>query len=91
MIKPDATTSSANTAATARQRELLLSLSDNPVPINGLRLLTPRLAEMYATKSEKTLTRDVNRLHSLGLVYIDKHTLRAAIDIMAAFIPGVAG
>jgi hypothetical protein len=51
--------------------------------------LTPELAEMYATKSDKTLTRDVNKLQALGLVYTDKHTLRPAIDIMAAFVPGV--
>jgi hypothetical protein len=78
-----------NTDATARQRELLLSLPENPTPVSGLRRLTPELAEMYATKSDKTLTRDVNRLHSLGLVYMDKHTLRPAIDVMAAFVPGV--
>jgi hypothetical protein len=31
----------------------------------------------------------VNRLQWLGLVYLDKRTLRPAIDIMAAFVPGV--
>lgn len=79
-----------NTDATARQRELLLSLPDNPTLVAGLRRLTPELAAMYATKSDKTLTRDVNRLLSLGLVYMDKHTLRPAIDVMAAFVPGVS-
>ncbi|MFC0545277.1 Fic family protein [Kutzneria chonburiensis] len=79
-----------NTEATARQRTLLLSLQDGPTPLNTIRMLTPELAAQYAGRSDKTVTRDVNRLQSLGLVLLDRHTIEPAIMLMAAFIPGRA-
>ncbi|EWM16677.1 Fic family protein [Kutzneria sp. 744] len=79
-----------NTEATARQRTLLLSLPDGPTPLGTVRRLTPELAEQYAGRSDKTVTRDVNRLQSLGLVVLDRHTIEPAIMQMAAFIPGRA-
>jgi Fic family protein len=80
--------SQPNTDATARQRTLLLSMPEGPTPVAGLRRLTAELAELYATKGDKTLTRDVNKLQALGLVIRDRHTIEPAVHIMAAFIPG---
>lgn len=79
-----------NTEATARQRTLLLSLPDGPTPLSGVRRLTPELAEQFAGRSDKTVTRDVNRLQSLGLAVVDRHTIEPAVHLMAAFIPGRA-
>ncbi|HEX3778134.1 MAG TPA: hypothetical protein VHX38_00565 [Pseudonocardiaceae bacterium] len=76
-----------NTDATARQRTLLLDLPNEPVPLGELRRMTPRLAELYAIKGDKTLTRDVNELVSMGLAIKESHALRSAIEIMRAFIP----
>jgi Fic family protein len=80
-----------NTEATARQRTLLLSMPDAPVPVAALRRLTPELAELYASKSDKTITRDVNRLQALGLVHRDRQEVRPALDVVEAFIPGRPG
>jgi len=80
-----------NTEVTARQRTLLLSMGEGPVPITGLRRLTPELAELYAGRSDKTLTRDVNRLVALELVVRDRDTLTPAVHVMSAFVPGRAG
>ena len=77
-----------NTEATARQRKLLLSMPDAAIPVTALRRLTPELAELYANKSDKTVSRDVNRLEALGLVHRDRHAVRPALDVMEAFIPG---
>jgi Fic/DOC family len=79
-----------HTNATARQRALLLALPSEPVPLTELRRMTPLLAELYAVKGDKTLTRDVNELVGMGLAIKEKHTLRSAIGIMRAFIPGRA-
>ncbi len=56
--------------ASVRQRWLVLDLSRNaePVPRSKLRRLTPRLAEAYAGKTDKTHTRDVNALRDLDLI-----------------------
>lgn len=42
--------------------------SGDPVPREQLRILTPRLAVAYATKTEKTLTRDLNAIRALDLL-----------------------
>lgn len=57
-------------AGDQRRRMLIDALSDSetPVRIGQLRYLTPKLAEAYAGKSEKTLSRDVRWLEEQGLV-----------------------
>lgn len=45
--------------------------SHQAVPRAGLRILTPKLAAAYATKTEKTLTRDLNAIKALGLLRQD--------------------
>jgi Fic family protein len=50
-----------------------LGRADGPVRIGRLRYLTPKLAEAYAGKSAKTLSRDVRWLEEEGLV---KRTLQ---------------
>lgn len=77
------------TLADKRQISLLLALSesDDPVPVNRLRRLTAELAEMYAKKTAKTLTRDVNRLVELGLATRDDRGVRARREIILAFLP----
>jgi Fic family protein len=81
-------TKRTNTAR--RQHVLLLALSDRPDPVlkSELRRLTPKLAEMYATKTPKTLSRDLNELTKKGLITIEGDTARANKEILLAYLPG---
>lgn len=70
-----------------RRRELALTLTDKPVPRAELTHLSPNLAEMYAGKSPKTLSRDINVLVEHGLIHRKGRGYRSSQDRMAAFLP----
>lgn len=75
-------------AAQKRQRTVVLVMPLNRgIRTSEIRRLTPELAEMYAGKTEKTLTRDVNRLRELGLIRRTSGLLYSCIDKMDAFLP----
>ena len=78
--------------ALSRRRELTLALTerDRPVPRPELRRLGPAVAELYAGKTDKTLTRDLNWLLQEDL--LEKHAggYRARIDRMRGFQPARA-
>jgi len=73
-----------------RQHALLLALSEQPEPVpkGELRRLNPKLAEMYATKTPKTLSRDLNELTKKGLISIEGDKVRANKEVILAFLPG---
>ena len=74
-----------------RQRTLVLAMpADEALAKGELSALTPRLAGLYATKGPRTLSRDLNRLRSAGLVR--RHGVRwiANQAIIRAFLPPVA-
>jgi Fic family protein len=73
--------------ATKRRRTLVLSLPDSPTPSSKLRRLTPELAEMYAAKSQKTVSHDVNKLKKLHLIRQTPEGYVPMIWVMDAFIP----
>jgi Fic family protein len=75
--------------ASRRRRALVLALSPTtPTTPGQLRRLTPELAELYATRSNKTISHDVNALRRLGLIEGSaKAGYRAKVELMAAFIP----
>ena len=81
-------TKRTNTAR--RQHMLLLGLSEQPEPPpkTELRRLSPKLAEMYARKTPKTLSRDINELEKKGLITIEGDKVRANKDAILAFLPG---
>jgi Fic family protein len=72
-----------------RQLELVLALSERPeeVPQAEIPLLTPKIAKSYATKTRKTLSRDLNFLSELGLVVITRTGVRALTETIRAFLP----
>ncbi|GMV62911.1 MAG: hypothetical protein AMXMBFR74_20790 [Parvibaculum sp.] len=72
-----------------RQLKLVLALSrtEGELPKNELRRLTPELAEAYAGKTGKTITRDLNRLEEMGLVERTGSGYRAAAEMILAFLP----
>jgi hypothetical protein len=71
------TFSGRSSPADIRRLRLVLDLSrtfhasgesGNPIPKRAISDLTPRLAGAYATKTEKTLSRDLNEIKRLGLL-----------------------
>ena len=76
-----------------RQLKLVLALAEKnneisaPVPKAEMKRLTPELAEMYAVKTEKTLSRDINALEAMDLIEHTKEGYRAKSEVMLAFLP----
>ena len=72
-----------------RRREIALALTDHerPVPRAELRRLGPAVAELYAGKTDKTLTRDVNWLLHEDLIEKSGGGYRARVDRMRSFRP----
>ena len=83
----------AHGPTTDRRRDLVLQMSApahraNFLAIDQIPLISPRLAKLYATKSSKTLRRDLNELVRMGLVRRDSDgRFKVAIEIMSAFLP----
>lgn len=79
------------TAAKRRQKHLVLDLPiRKAVSIGDIKRLTPRLAEAYSGKQQKTVTRDLNELAAIGLVRRVGHNDRFVIanrEIISAFLP----
>lgn len=72
-----------------RQRKLILALTGlhGFTPRSELRRLTPELAEAYATKTAKTLSRDVNELNTMGLLEKNRDGVRATSEQILSFLP----
>ncbi|HEX6790178.1 MAG TPA: Fic family protein [Candidatus Krumholzibacteria bacterium] len=71
-----------------RQRYLVLDLGQQgkPVPIVDIPKLTPRLAKAYATRSLRTLIRDVADVEKMGLIQSTPDGIRARYEIMSIFL-----
>ena len=72
-----------------RRRELVLALTNQqePVPRTALRHVGPAVAELYAGKTDKTLTRDINWLVKKDLIEKRPDGYQARIDRMRGFRP----
>ena len=76
-----------------QQRRRLLTLTlpeDKLTSRREVRRLSAPLAEMYAGKEDKTVTRDLNRLVELGLIGRYERGYRARVEIMDAFMPATS-
>lgn len=74
-----------------RRRDLVLELTAHDwVEVSQVELLSPQLARDYATAGERMLQRDLNAIASLGLIYRKHGKVRAAKEIIIAFLPGRA-
>jgi cell filamentation protein, protein adenylyltransferase len=81
----------ARTNTARRQRNLALALpAEDFVPRSQISTLTPQLAEAYAGKQVKTVTRDLNALSKLGLIERGPRGIRAKREIMLSLLPRVA-
>jgi len=78
-----------NSPAETRQRRLALDLGDakEAVLVGKIPELTPRQAKAYATKTSKTLQRDLGALEKLGLVERTPAGVRARREVILAFLP----
>ncbi len=77
-----------DSATEMRRKRLVLDLGtrEAPVPIGEVRHITPRIAEAYAHKTDKTVRRDINELKAMGLVAEDSGVVRAKEEVMLAFL-----
>ncbi|MEO3856727.1 Fic family protein [Acrocarpospora sp. B8E8] len=82
------TVQDGHTAACVRQRHLVLDLPMHEfTPISKIPELTPRLAAEYASKTRRTVSRDVNALTDAGLLLRTRAGVRPHIEQMQAFLP----
>ncbi|SKA94894.1 Fic family protein [Prosthecobacter debontii] len=72
-----------------RQRHLALDLGQKNdwVELSQVDELTPRLAKAYATKTTKTLQRDLAELEEMGLIVREGRKVRAKRELIFAFLP----
>ena len=77
-----------HTAAGVRRRRLVLDLSRcaGPVPPFKLRELSPRLAEAYVNRGERTMARDISFLLASNLIVRAKGGYLANRDLIRAFM-----
>lgn len=78
-----------DTLAGHRRRKLAIDLSQKtePVPFADIRHITPRIAEAYAGKTDKTVKRDLNYLKNMNIIEKRKEGFRARPELMFAFLP----
>ena len=78
-----------NSPTDIRRRQLVLDLTAKvePVPLAQLRYISPRIAEAYAGKTDKTVQRDVNRLAEMDLVKYSNKGVQGRRERMSAFRP----
>lgn len=76
-------------STTHRRREIARTLGgrSEPVPRGGVPGLSPNLAQMFARKTTKTLTRDLNWLIEAGLVERTGDGYRAPVEILQGWKP----
>ncbi len=72
-----------------RKRRVVIDLSskDGPVPISEIRHISPRIAESYAGKTERTIKRDINALVEMDLIERTSKEVRPKTETMLAFLP----
>lgn len=77
-----------NTKTQKRRLELVLELSEhNWVAVHDIELLNPKLARAYATAGDRMVQRDLNSIHRMGLIERRHGRVRAAKEIIEAFLP----
>lgn len=80
-----------DSATDIRRRRLVIDLTghEHPVPLSEVRYISPRMAEAYANKTDKTVQRDINVLAEMNLIERTKQGIRTRAERMVAFLPGI--
>lgn len=77
-----------DTPAARRRKHLVLDMPDGAVSRSDLMFVSTRVAQAFAEKGEKTLTRDLNALESLNLIVrLGRGSYQANRDAILAFLP----
>jgi Fic family protein len=76
-----------DTPAHKRRKHLVLDLPEGITPRKRLAQISPRVAGEYASKGEKTLTRDVNELVKSNLLLRLEGGFKPNRDLILAFLP----
>jgi hypothetical protein len=77
-----------DTPAARRRKHLVLDMPDGAVSRSDLMFVSTRVAQAFAEKGEKTLTRDLNALESLNLIVrLGRGSYQANRDTIVAFLP----
>ena len=73
-----------------RRRRLVLDLTSksDPVPKAEIRHVSPRIAEAYSSKLDKTVQRDLNELEKMKLIKKTPKGIVIRRELMSAFLPG---
>ena len=77
-----------------RRRRLAIDLTEStkPVPVAELRHISPRIAEAYAGKTDRTIRRDVDALAEMGLLKRSDEGVEIRRELMSAFVsPAISG
>ncbi len=75
-------------SATARRwKHVLLDMPPGPVGRSAIAEISPRVASHYATRGERTLTRDLAKLTELGWLRREGRAYVANRDVILAFLP----
>ena len=71
----------------ARRQLLVIALSEREQPVAPaeIKLLTPEIAQAYARKTPKTVSRDLNALRELELIEIGRSGVRARTETILSF------
>jgi Fic family protein len=75
-----------DTPAKRRQRKIALDLPDQWTPVSSLRHISPRVAEDFAGKTAKTISRDLNALMSRNLIERGRQGVRPNRRVVDAFL-----
>lgn len=72
-----------------RRRKLILDISEKtePIPLKDIRHVSPRIAELYASKKDRTISRDINELISMELLERKGKGFFPKRERMLAFLP----
>lgn len=75
--------------ANERKRKLVLDMSEKftMISFKEIRHISPRIAEFYAVKKDRTIRRDLDDLISMGLIKKEKSGFIVNQDKMKAFLP----
>ena len=75
------------TRADTRQKLLILDMPRGPTPRKKLTHVSPRVAEEYAGKGDRTLSRDINELIIMNLIIKEGADYRPNHGLILAFLP----
>lgn len=73
-----------------RRRKLILDISDKmpeSIDFKEIRHVSPRIAELYANKTNKTITRDITELIDMDLLKKEEGKYKANMQKLLAFLP----